>query len=63
MTNLAARLCAAAGPGQILVSPRVHAAAAAIVAAEPVGELALHGFSRATDAYNIVGLDQARAPA
>ena len=60
VTNLAERLCGAAAGGQILVSPRVHAAAAEILVSEPVGELTLRGFSRATQAYNVVGLDNAR---
>ena len=37
VTNLAARLCAEAGPGQILISQRVYAAAEDLVTAEPVG--------------------------
>ena len=56
VTNLAARLCAAAEPGQILVGQRVHAAVEASVVAEPVGELTLHGL-RPADA----GLRGARA--
>jgi class 3 adenylate cyclase len=31
--------------------------------AEPLGELKLRGFSRPTAAYNVVGLDAAKAPA
>ena len=61
VTNLAARLCAHAGPGQILISQRVFAAAEDIVTAELVGELELRGFSRPTRAYNVLGLDAARA--
>jgi class 3 adenylate cyclase/CheY-like chemotaxis protein len=63
VTNLAERLCAEAGPGQILISPRVHAAAADVLVTESVGELDLRGFSRPTPAYNVVGLDAAKAPA
>ena len=63
VTNLAERLCAEARPGQILISPRVHAAASEVLIAEPVGELELRGFARPTAAYNVVGLDAARAPA
>ena len=37
VTNLAARLCAAAGPGQVLVSERVFAAVEERVAGHPVG--------------------------
>ena len=56
VTNLAARLCDAAAPGQILVSQRVHAAAEGIITDEHVGELSLKGFSRPMSAYNVVGL-------
>jgi class 3 adenylate cyclase len=62
VTNLAARLCAEAAPGQILISQRVQAAAEDIIVADAVGELALRGFSRPARAYNVVGLDEARAP-
>ena len=62
VTNLAARLCAEAAPGQILVSQRVHAAAEEIVIADAVGELALRGFSRPVRAYNVVGLDERARP-
>ena len=63
VTNLAARLCAEAGAGQILVSQRVHAATAGLAQAEPVGELELRGFLRPARAYNVLGLDEARAEA
>ena len=63
VTNLAARLCAEAAPGQILVSQRVHASVEAIVSAEPVGELTLRGFARPVRTYNVRGLDAAREPA
>jgi adenylate cyclase len=58
VTNLAARLCAEAGPGQILVSQRVHAEANALVDAEPVGELRLKGFQRPVGAYSVRGLKE-----
>jgi adenylate cyclase len=63
VTNLAARLCEEAGPGQILISQRVYAAAEEIVTAQPVGELALRGFSRPARVYDVAGLDAARARA
>ena len=44
VTNLAARLCAEAQPGQILISHRVHVSTEDVVAAEPVGTLELKGF-------------------
>jgi class 3 adenylate cyclase len=53
VTNLAARLCAEAAPGQILISQRVYAEAGALVDAEPVGKLNLKGFQRATPAYSV----------
>jgi class 3 adenylate cyclase len=61
VTNLAARLCAEAAPGQILISQRVHAATEGMVTADWIGELSLRGFSRPTATYNVVGLDEARA--
>jgi len=61
VTNLAARLCAEAQGRQILISQRVYAAIEEIVVADSVGELALRGFSRPARAYNVVGLDEARA--
>jgi adenylate cyclase len=63
VTNLAARLCDQAGPGQILISQRVYAATEDILVAQPVGELSLRGFSRATRAYDVKGLDAARVRA
>src|SRR5215468_8469357 len=46
VTNLAARLCAEAAGGQILVSQRVAAAVEGLIAVEPVGPLTLKGFAR-----------------
>ena len=57
VTNLAARLCAAAGPGQILVAQRVFSAAERLAAGEPVGELELRGFSRPVRAFAVTGVD------
>jgi adenylate cyclase len=54
VTNLAARLCAEAGPGQILISPRVLAALDDRLEVEPLGELALKGFRRPVAAYNVL---------
>src|SRR5262249_7898889 len=53
VTNLAARLCGEAKPGQILISRKLHGRVDDLVAAEPVGELALKGFSRPVSAYNL----------
>ena len=60
VTNLAARLCAEAAPGQILVSQRIYAAAQEILVADSVGELALRGFTRPVRAHNVLGLNAAR---
>jgi class 3 adenylate cyclase len=56
VANLAARLCAEAAPGQILVSQRVMTAVELIAKAHDLGELALKGFSRPVRAYDIVGI-------
>jgi class 3 adenylate cyclase len=63
VTNLAARLCGEAEPGQILVSPRVFAATDGRVAYKPVGELALRGFARPMRAYSLVSLREAEVEA
>jgi class 3 adenylate cyclase/prephenate dehydratase len=51
--NLAARLCAEAKDGQILISGRVAAAVAAAVVLEDLGSLALKGLSQPVSAYNV----------
>ena len=53
VTNVAARLCAEAKPGQILVPQRLLGAVENFVEAEPVGELSLKGFHRAIPAHNV----------
>ncbi len=59
VTNLAARLCGEARPGQILVSRRLYGTLEDLVEAEPVGELVLKGFSRPVSAYNVTVLKRA----
>jgi adenylate cyclase len=54
VTNLAARLCGAARPGQVLVSQRVHATVEGSARTKCVGELALRGFSRPVLAYDVL---------
>ena len=54
--NLAARLCAMAEPGQIVVSGRAHTAVESRVSAEPLGSFQLKGFSRPIDAWAVAGL-------
>ncbi|OGA56186.1 MAG: hypothetical protein A3G81_02995 [Betaproteobacteria bacterium RIFCSPLOWO2_12_FULL_65_14] len=54
--NLAARLCAEAKGGQVLVSQRVLGFVEEKVRAEPAGELSLKGFHRPVPAFNVTGL-------
>ena len=54
VTNLAFRLCEEAGPGQIFISQRVHAAVRDLLDVEPVGERELKGFLRPVPAYNVL---------
>jgi class 3 adenylate cyclase len=58
VTNLAARLCGEARPGQVLVSQRVLASVEDLVTAEPLGELHLKGFLKPVPAFNLSGLKQ-----
>jgi adenylate cyclase len=56
VTNMASRLCSEATPGQILVSRRMLSMVEELVEAEPVGTLALKGFTKPVAAFNILGL-------
>jgi class 3 adenylate cyclase len=56
VTNLAARLCSEAQPGQILVSQRVYAAVEEMVEVERVGEMTLKGLSRPVVVFNLLNL-------
>lgn len=60
VTNLAARLCAAAEPWQILVAQRVFHEVDGMAVGNPVEDLELRGFSRPVKAYEVKGIDQAR---
>ena len=51
--NLAARLCAEAKDGQILVSSRIAGAAEAVARLEDLGNLELKGLSRPVAAFNV----------
>ncbi len=53
VTNLAARLCAEAKDGQILIDGKVHAAVEAIADLEVLEELTLKGFLRPVKASNV----------
>jgi adenylate cyclase len=56
VTNLAARLCAEAQPGEVLASQRVVAAVDDLVVPEPLGALTLKGFHRPVPASRIVSM-------
>jgi len=58
VTNLAARLCAEARPGQTLIAQRVYALVENLVEVEPVGELALKGLHKPVVAFNMLNLKQ-----
>jgi len=55
VTNLAARLCAEAGGGEVLVSRRVVAALGPGFVSEPRGELQLKGFQRPVTVLRVSG--------
>ena len=61
VTNLAARLCAEAGGGQILISQRVFAGGQELVHAEPQGALTFKGFRQPLPVFNVVGLQENEA--
>lgn len=56
VTNLAARLCAEAGPGEILVGQRVIASVEDLVQYVPAGTLALKGLSKPIQAFRVAGV-------
>ena len=58
--NLAARLCAEAKDGQILVSSRIAEAVEAVARLEDLGNLGLKGLRRPVAAFNVV---QSASPA
>jgi class 3 adenylate cyclase len=53
VTNLAARLCAEALGGQILINQRVYVALEELLEAEPLGELSLKGFLQPVPVFNV----------
>lgn len=57
VTNLAARLCDAAEAGQILVSPRVRAAAGGGVRTRNLGPRAFRGLARPVEVFEVVGVE------
>jgi len=61
--NMAARLCAEAKDGEILIGPRIAAALDNAISLEAIGEICLKGISRPVTAYNIVGTQLPRTGA
>ena len=59
VVNLAARLCADAKDGQILIDSKVQATIEASTSTEPAGELSLKGFHRPVRAFNICSVTPA----
>ena len=56
VTNLAARLCAEAGAGQVLVDRKTLASIDTLAEARPVGPLQLKGYAQPVPAFEILGL-------
>jgi class 3 adenylate cyclase len=56
VTNLAARLCGEARPGQILLAARVASGVEDLVETEDIGTLSLKGFSRPVPALSLLRL-------
>ncbi len=56
VSNVAARLCDEAQPGQILISPRVLIAVEETVSTEAVGEFELKGIRRPMEIHNVLDL-------
>jgi adenylate cyclase len=56
VVNLAARLCAEARDGQILLDGKVRAAVETLAETEPIGELSLKGFNRPVRSFSLKAL-------
>ena len=54
VTNLAARLCAVAEDGQILISNQFLTKVEKLVKSVSIGEIVLKGFSRTISAHNVL---------
>ena len=63
VVNLAARLCAEARGGQILVDGKVQMAVETLTDIEPLGDLVLKGMQRPVSAFNILGMRDLQARA
>jgi class 3 adenylate cyclase len=62
VTDLAARLCGEAAPGQILISRRLLGLAEDLVDAEPVGDLTLKRFARPVATFSGRALRESSHP-
>jgi class 3 adenylate cyclase len=62
VVNLAARLCADAKDGQILIDSKVQTAIKESTDTEPAGELLLKGFHRPVRAFNVRAQAPSTAP-
>ena len=60
VANLAARLCAVATPGQIVISGRTYAMVDSAVEAQQLGSFELKGFNRPVEAFSVTGPKSAR---
>ena len=54
VTNMAARLCAEARPGQIVITRKLLTSVEGLIEAETLGELTLKGFSRPVSGFNVL---------
>ncbi|WP_392542913.1 adenylate/guanylate cyclase domain-containing protein [Oryzobacter telluris] len=63
VTNLAARLCAMAGPGQVLVTQRVLDGVEGPVLSRELGPVELKGISRLVDVHEVLDVDLVRPEA
>jgi class 3 adenylate cyclase len=61
VVNLAARLCAEARSGQILIDPKVHTTIETLADLEPAGELVLKGIHRPVATFNVLAVREAQA--
>jgi adenylate cyclase len=61
VVNVAARLCAEAKDGQILIDGKVQASIENAAGTEPAGELVLKGFHRPVRAFNVCALSKTAA--
>ena len=61
VVNLAARLCADAKDGQILIEGKVHSAIESSTSTEPAGELTLKGIHRPVRVFNVCAMVPAPA--